>query len=190
MCKNNDSDYRYINDLSNEIISQVENNDDAFISVLGKFDDIRDLICDLMKYDEVTFDCIEIQSPEFDDYEDEYVLSVWGMGGNINIGCEPAKRGGKYFTYEGSCVYIFEDCDPDILNQCVADVIYSLNSVEDYEDDECECDCCDCCNCDDDDIYGFTVDNETDNGYSKFTYYSSSPVNKMDIRNILREFGF
>ena len=39
-------------------------------------------------------------------------------------------------------------------------------------------------------IHGFTVDSETDNGYSKFTYYSSNPIDKTDIRNILREFGF
>ena len=68
--------------------------------------------------------------------------------------------------------------------------------IDDDDEDECneeccgECCCCDCHDEDDDDIYGFTVDNETDNGYSKFTYYSSTPVEKSDIRNILREFGF
>ena len=56
---------------------------------------------------------------------------------------------------------------------------------------DCDKECCQgCCECadEDDDIYGFVANNENDNGYSKITYYSSIPINKSDIKNILKIF--
>ena len=144
---------------------------------------------------DVDFENINLNSPDIDDYDDEYVLDCWCCDETIRIGCEPAKRDGKYLNLVGDETYLLDNISSKIIPLCEDSNLYFVH-IDDDDEDECneeccgECCCCDCHDEDDDDIYGFTVDNETDNGYSKFTYYSSTPVEKSDIRNILREFGF
>ena len=181
--------FEYIEDFANYIIGRVEDDEELFVEVVGKFDTIKTLLKEVMLYEFVNFENIEIESAVVGGYADEFVLSIWMDGGIIEIGCEKLKRDSGYISLDGDETYLLEDCSSKIILLYDDLDLYFVNF-----DEECDCDdeCCGCCECnkEDDDIYGFTVDNETDNGYSKFTYYSSSPVDKTDIRKILRELGF
>lgn len=186
---NKDLCFEYIEDFADYIVGRVEDNEELFVTVVGKFETIKPLLKEVMIYEFVDFENIEIESGIMDNYTDEFVLSLWMNDGVLEVGCGKLKRNGEYTNPCGDETYLFEDCSSKIIPLCEGSDLYFVNS-----DEECDCDeeCCGCCECneEDDDIYGFTIDNETDNGYSKFTYYSSSPVDKTDIRNILREFGF
>jgi hypothetical protein len=181
--------FEYIEDFANYIIGRVEDDEELFVTVVGKFGTIKPLLKEVMAYEFVDFESIEIESVNIDNYADEFVLSFWMNDGVVEIGCERLKRAGDYMSLCVGETYLLEDCSSKIIPLCDDSNLYFVNFDEEFDcDDEC-CGCCEC-NKEDDDIYGFTVDNETDNGYSKFTYYSSSPVDKTDIRNILRELGF
>lgn len=179
--------FDYMDELCDEILDRLNDEEETDISVVGTYENIRRFIKEFMIYGEVVFESLDIDSPEYNDYNDEYVVDIWNNDGEILFGCEPAKRDGSYINCFGNLLYMLDGTKQAFANKCEYDEKYFVIIGEDEDD----YDCCECCNCDDDNnIYGFTVDNETDNGYSKFTYYSSSPVDKSDICNILREFGF
>ena len=186
---NKDLYFEYIEDFADYIVERVELNEELFVSVVGKFEEIKNIIKEVFCIAEVDFESLNIESSIFDGYEDEYVLDCWCDDGVIQIGCEPAKRDGEYLNLSDDETYLLENCSSKLIPLCESPKMYFVN-IEDecYCDEEC---CCECCKCDNDaDVYGFTVDNETDNGYVKIIYHSSKPVDKTDIRDILKEFGF
>lgn len=187
---NKDLNFECVEDFADYIIEKVEFNEGLFVSVVGKFEETKDIIKEMFYIADVDFENLDIKSHTMSGYEDEYVLDCWCDDGVIQIGCEPAKRDGEYLHLVSDEIYLLENVSSKIIPSCKSSRVYFVNFDEDC--DECCCGCCDCCGCDDedDDIYGFTVNNETDNGYSNFTYYSSNPIDKSDIRNILKEFGF
>lgn len=179
--------FDYIEELCEEVLSKLYDDEDIQISVIGKYEEIKAFLKEFMKYDDINFDCIELHSPECNGYDKEYIVDVSNIDSDISFYCVPCNENGKYFRFDGDVLYLLDSVKQTLVDNCEYGERYFVIIGE----DECECDCCcECCYCDDNNIYGFTVDNETDNGYSKFTYYSSSPVDKTDIRNILREFGF
>lgn len=187
--KTKDLKIEYIEELADIVMNEVDVNDDdeKSISIIGKYEEIKEVLKAIIAGYEVDIMGLELPHPEWNGYDKEYDLSVWSCDGEITINCEAIQRDGEYLNLEGDILYIFDNCSSKILQNTNYHKSYSVS----VDDDECECDCCECCDCNNDnDIYGFTVDNKTDNGYSKFTYYSSSPVDKTDIRNILREFRF
>lgn len=186
-----DINFEYVEDFADYVVERVESDEDLFLTVIGKFEEIKNIIKEMITISDVDFENICLSSFDVSDYKDEYVLDCWCNDGIVQIGCEPAKRDGKYLNMTGDETYLFDNCSSKIIPLCEDSEVYFVNIEGECDcDEECECCNCDCDHCDDDDIYGFTVKNETDNGYSKFTYYSSNPVDKTDIRNILREFGF
>ena len=191
--KNNDISFEHIEDVADYIVERLESDEELFLTVVGKFEEIKNVIKEMMAIADVDFEKICLSCPEDSDYTVEYVLDCWYNDDIIQIGCVPAKRDGKYLNLVGDETYLFDNCSSKIIPLCKDTELYFVN-IDDECDCNCacedDCDCCNCCDCDDNDIYGFTVNSESDNGYSKFTYYSSSPVDKTDIRNILREFGF
>lgn len=201
--KNNDINFECIDEFVDYLVENIESVEDVFISVIGKFDKIRDVICALMKYDDVTFAGLEIHSPDYDGYEDEYILDISLEDGVMDIGCEPAKRDGKYLNVEGTYAYIFDDSNSRLLNSCTFDEVYFVNvGEEDFNCAECYCD--ECCSCDkykdekcveysktdDGNIHGFSASRTDDKGYYSYSFYTSDTLNKGDIRDMLKEFGF
>ena len=179
--------FDYIEELCDEILDKFDCDEDIQVSVIGKYKEMKAFLKEFMKYDNVDFDCIELHDPECNKYDKEYIVDITNIEGNISFYCVPCYEDGRYFRFDGDVLYLLDGTKQVVLNTCEYDEKYFVIIGE----EECGCECrCECCDCDENNIYGFTVDNETDNGYSKFTYYSSSPVDKTDICNILREFGF
>lgn len=186
--KTKDLKIEYIEELADIVMNEVDvnDNDEKSISIIGKYEEIKEVLKAVIAGYEVDIMGLELPHPEWNGYDKEYDLSVWSCDGEITINCEAIQRDGEYLNLEGDILYIFDDCSSKILQKADYNEAYSVSIGE----DECDCDKCECYDYEGNNVYGFTVNNETDNGYSKFTYYSSIPVDKADIRNILREFGF
>ena len=119
-------------------------------------------------------------------YTDEYVLSLWSNDGVLEIGCEPLKVDGKYINPCGDITFLVSNCSSKIIPLCESSELYFVDI-----DEEC---CCaehryDDCVCDDD-IYGFTVVKEDDDGYHSYTYYTDSILDEEDIHTLLKKIGF
>ena len=192
-----DIKFDYIEDFADYVVDRVESDEEVFLTIVGKFNEIKYIIKEIMTVSDVDFENIDLCSPNIDNYTGEYVLDCWNNDGILEIGCEPIIKDGKYLNMVSEETYLLDNCSADIIALCEETDLYFV-SIEDEDEDVCECneECCGkcCCDCEDEDedkdSHGFEIDIETDRGYSKFTYYSSAPVNKTDIKNILRELGF
>lgn len=186
----NDLKFEYIEEFIDNAIKRIEDDEDCFISIFSKYGQACDIIKKLLSYDLVKLDNITLCDEQFDGYSDEYIIEIWSIDGITYVGCEPAKRNGKYFNYEGNVCYLLEDCNSRILKTCNYDEMYDVIIGEDKCECECNCGCDECCALDENDIYGFSINKETDYGHSKFTYYSSIPLSKSKIYEIFKKFEF
>ena len=146
--KSKDITFEYIEEFVDYIVNEVENDEDLFLTVVGKFEEIKNIIKEMIVIADVDFENIVLSCPEASDYTDEYVLDCWCYDGVIQIGCEPAKRDGKYLNPCGDETYLFDDCSSKIIPLCEGSKLYFVE-IEDESDygEECDENClCDCRN--------------------------------------------
>ena len=197
---NKDLNFEYVEDFAEYIVERVENDEDLFLTVVGKFENIKNILKEIFTIAYVNFDYINLAAPDFDGYADEYVLDCWCNDGVIQIGCEPAKRDGKYLNFISDETYLLEDCSSKII-----ELYKDLDLCFVNFDEECDCEeeCDECCcnyNCgdscveysktDDNELHGFTASRSTGNGYHSYSFYTSDNLSKSDIQEMLKEFGF
>ena len=172
---NKDLNFEYIEHFADYIVGRVEDDEELFLSIVGKFEEIKDIIKELMVLADVEFDILNMQSPEVDGYTDEYVLDCWYNEGLLHIGCEPARRDGKYLNFCGDETYLLSNCSSKLIPLCEDSELYFVNICEDHE---CSDDCCECCSC------SCHKDGEDT------TYYVIDGLTEADILYLLEEFGF
>lgn len=179
--------FENFSDMLESIFEAIDESEDYIsATIVGKYKEISEILNLVISCYAVEIGDISLCSEDCNGYKDEYALAIFNdEDRGIVVCCSPVKTDRGYCGYGGDIVYILDNCNSKVQYACEDEAKFVVIGEE-----ECECDCCECCDCDDNNVYGFTVDNETDNGYSKFTYYSSTPIDKTDIRNILREFGF
>lgn len=134
--------FDYIEELCEEILDRLNEDDEAFISVIGKYDDIRNFIKEFMTYDEVNFDCLDICNPKCNDYTSEYIVDIWTSDGTIIFDCEPAKVYDEYDYYKGDVLYMLDGTKQALADNCEYDEKYFVIIGEEdsrYEDCACEC---------------------------------------------------
>lgn len=198
---NNDLYFEYIEDFADYIVERIEDDVELFLTVVGRFEEIKNIIKEIFCVTEVDFEHICLSSFDASGYEDEYVLDFWCDDGVVQISCEPAKRDGKYLNLAGDETYLLENCSSKIIPLCEGSELYFVNI-----DDECDCDdeCCGCCECDcckgnvlvecstdeNGDTHGFTASKSDDNGCYSFSYYANNKLTEEDIYSILEEYGF
>lgn len=189
--------FEYVEDFTNYIVERVENNEELFLTVVGRFEEIKNIIKEMMVIADVDFEKIILSCPEVSDYIDEYVLDCWCDDGVIQIGCELAKRDGKYLNSCGDETYLFEDCSSKIIPLCEGLKLYFV-SIENERSCDCECSC-DCHKENvafeyskgaDGNLHGFTASKVDDNKYQSYSFYTSEKLNESNIRDLLEEFGF
>lgn len=134
-----DINFEYIEDFVGEIVERVNENEDCFISVFAKYEQARDIIKYLLSYEFAILDNIELHGELYNNYIDEFIVEIWAMDGFTYVSCEPAKRDGKYFNYEGDICYLLGDCNSKIIQTCEYDEMYDV-IIDEYEDDDCDCD--------------------------------------------------
>ena len=135
--KSKDLNFEYIEDFVDYVVNEVENDEDKFVTVIAKFDEAKEILKELMTYDDVNFESLQIENPIMDNYCDEFVLSLWMNDGVLEIGCEKLKNeDGEYTNPCGDVVFLFGNCTSKIIPLCDGSELYFVNI-----DDECDCDC-------------------------------------------------
>ena len=180
---------------------------EAIINVYAMLDDFDDVSV-IAKYEEATkllsilaidFDIVsaEIDYPEGNGYDDEYVLSINDDG----LWVEPFKREGKYITDDSVVTFVLDNCSSACLPHCEAYLIFEV--AIDEMDEECEdSDCENCpydeCEChielcdeefEDEDIHGFTASCNSENGYRYISFHTTEGLNKSEMIEIAKKFG-
>ena len=200
-----DIDFGCIWEFADYIAERVEDNEELYLTVVGKFEGIKEIIKEIMANGNVDFDTLNIISPDISGYSDDYILDCWCLDGIIQIGCKPVKQNDVYMDFTGDETYLLPDCGSKIISLCDNTRLYFVNIDDDDEYDEydecCECDnCCGCCK--NDDVYiecssgkdgnthGFTASKRKDDGYYSFSYYTNDELEEMDIYSMLKQFGF
>lgn len=188
-----DIKFDYLEDFVDEVIENIHEDEDCFISIFAKYEQASEIIKELLAYDFVELDNIDLHSEGFDGYADEYIVELWSDCGTVYIGCEPAKRNGEYFKYDGNICFLFEDCNSKIIKNCDYDEMYDVVIEECNEEDfdgcdEC-CECCDCCN-EDGKIHGFAAKQNTENGYRTFSFYNTKGLDDAGVLAMLKMLGF
>ena len=139
----------YIEELADIVMNEVDVNDDdeKSISIIGKYEEIKEVLKAIIAGYEVDIMGLELPHPGWNGYDKEYDLSVWSCDGEITINCEAIQRDGEYLNLEGDILYIFDNCSSKILQKTDYHKSYSVS----VDDDECECDCCEYCDCNNED---------------------------------------
>ena len=137
--------FEYIEEFADYIVEKVESDEELFLTVVGKFEEIKNIIKEMILVADVEFEGIELYSADINGYTDEYVLDCWCDDGIVQIGCEPAKECGEYLNLVGDETYLLDNVSSRIIPMCEETELYFVNI-----DEECNCDCCDyqcdCCN--------------------------------------------
>lgn len=188
--------FEYVEDFTDYIVERVENNEELFLTVVGRFEEIKNIIKEMMVIADVDFEKIILSCPEVSDYIDEYVLDCWCDDGVLEIGCEKLKnKNGHYANPCGDVVFLFEDCSSKIIPLCEGSKLYFV-SIENERDCECSYDChkenvaVEYSKGADGNLHGFTASKVDDNKYQSYSFYTSEKLNESNIRYLLEEFGF
>ncbi len=200
--KDIDLNFEYIEDFADYIVTRVENCEELFLTVVGKFEEIKNIVKEMMSITNVDFEKIELCSEDMCGYKDEYVLDCWyDDDGVVQIGCMPAKKDGEYTKLVGDETYLFDNVSSKIIPLCKGTDLYYVSIDEECDCDdecgfECPCDChvneccVECSESENGDIHGFTASKSTENGYHSYSFYTSDNLSKDEISSILKELGF
>lgn len=167
----------------NECIETVHNtNEDKYVSVVAKYEEAKEIIRELIYYD-YEIAQIEVNDPNWDDYDAEYEISVI----NGKIFCSKMKSNDKYLASYASVVFFMED----VNSKCIKSFLESVFEYEVQIDDDCDCniededyedgDFSSLLPCyEDDGLHGFTYSRSDDSGYVSHSFYSTECL-KPDI---------
>lgn len=199
---NKDINFEYIEEFVDYVIEEVENDEDAFVTVIAKFNEAKEILKNIIAYEDVNFESLQIESPIMDNYCDEFVISLWINDGVLEVGCEKLKDDdGCYTNPCGDVVFMLDDCSSKIIPLCEDSDLYFVNIEDECDCDEecdkycpCDCHCGDSCveysKTDDGELHGFTASRSTGNRYHSYSFYTSDNLSKSDIHDMLKEFGF
>lgn len=144
------------------------------IAIIAKYEEAKEIIAELVCIGH-SLTSIRMSRPEWDNYYDEYLISLNHDG----VWCEPMKEDGKYLTDESTMIYILDNCSSAVIPQCRGNILLEVGVIDEEEFDCNEC--CGCCDCDneltvesDDNMHGFTVNRSDENGYSSYSFYSDN----------------
>lgn len=174
---------------------KVKSNDEYnSVDVVAKYEDVKEIIRELVGIGYNIAFINELADPEWDGYDDAFVISLL----DDEIWCEPVKRDEGYIFVEADVVYIFDDCNSKIIPKIEADEVYEVGIGNEYDD--CDGDCENCPAHDetylhtsedeDGNTHGFTASRSDGDSYMSYSYYSSNELSHEDIQKMLKAFGF
>lgn len=200
--------YESLVDFSEAIIDVYGMLDEfGDVSVIAKYEEARALLSILA----IDFDIVsaEIDYPEGNGYDDEYVLSINGDG----LWIEPFKKEGKYITDDSVVTFVLDNCSSTCLPHCESHLLFEVAIDEmDEECEEIECEGCPYgeCGChvepsdeeleelkklnefeefDDEDIHGFTASCNSEDGYRYVSFHTTENLDKEEMIEIAKKFG-
>ena len=160
-----------------DIIADEANKLDEYgsVSVIAFYEDMAEILKELLAYDEFMVGNIELYDFEMTNYDKEYILTICE---DLKIWIQPMFNGERYINYESDKVFIADDCHSTVVG-------YNFNSKADnyifgYVEDEeiceredCQCECCKEDDSDSDDMHGFSVTSSDEHGEFAYTFYST-----------------
>lgn len=120
-----------------------DTSDDPDISIIAKYEDAKKIIKELCSYDCELMD-VDIHDPDFEGYEDEYVISLSNIERENEIWCEPMKRKNGYLNIDSVMTFFFNNCSDTALEHCTDDIIYKVQVGDNHQKNPCtksECKC-------------------------------------------------
>ena len=145
---------------------------DRNVSFVAKYDHAKEILRELVFYDyDLKF--VELADPEWDNYEDEYVISIVCD----EIFCEKLKLDGRYCILSPKFVFFDENANSKCVKYFESDMKYELNCHDDSTNVDFS-----------DDGQGFTCSKHDKNGYSSISYWSSEQFDKDRLSEILKSF--
>lgn len=97
-------DYEDLVITVSEKYDEVKKNDDLdSIDVVGKYEDIKEIMANLITFGYGIALITDFAYPSWDNYEDEFILSI----NDNEVWCEPAKRDNGYIYSEAKAVLSF-----------------------------------------------------------------------------------
>lgn len=132
-------------ELSDYMIDKAQ--DGIYTVAVLFYDDALGLLRELMRYDDVDIEALEIKPEEYDGYDKEYYVSI---ADDMVASVEPAYVGGRYLDADADLTLIDGDANSAIIrnipeNKCHEIYIgisedemegYDFDSIYDDEDDE------------------------------------------------------
>lgn len=168
----------FICEVADKLDAVRENDEYGDIAIIAKYNEanviVRELLC--MGYDIAG---IHLGKEEFEEYWDEYIISITNVDGDTEVWCEPFKRDDKYITDESTITFVMDNCSSACIPNCKGKVVLEVGIG-----DKCDCsECCGNCDCDeedaelpiesDGDMHGFSVNHSDDCGNYYYSFYST-----------------
>lgn len=202
------SDCVHFDDIISFVDSVFDELDDVHyeetITIFAKYEQAKEIIKEMLFYENVLPNVIHIENPNIDNYTDEYIIDIVKCDNEISLYCESAKRDNRYFNYIGKIGYILDNCNSRILNTCQFDTIHavSINDSEESDCDEYEINACEtkdtknsglCAEYftnENGELNGFTVTKQDNDGYCSYSLYTDKSLSKLDIDDFLKIMKF
>ena len=148
-------------DMLESIFEAIDESEDYIsATIVGKYKEISEILNLVISCYAVEIGDISLCSEDCNGYKNEYALTIFNdEDRGVVVCCSPLKTEKGYLGYGADIVYILDNCSSKVQHSCEDEAKFVV-----IGEDECDCNCCECCDCDDSNIYGFTVNNETDNG--------------------------
>lgn len=165
-------------DLAENIYKDACSLDDiSSISAIAFYDDMKNIVKELLSFEGVTIQSIEFHREDCNGYCKEYLLY---LDEKLGLWVEPlySMSINNYLRYYSDAAYINADCNSTILKKnCNENAkIYAYEYTED-DNSDCDSECLKF----DDSMHGFTVSYSTENGFSSYSFHSTDK----DLVNII-----
>ena len=176
--------YEDIEELCEDVVDTYESleNDLPTVSVIAKFDEAREVVAGLCSLGYLPYS-VNIDPEE---YWDEYLVELTEDG----IYVEEFKRESGYFNCESDYVFVLDNCSSKVIAKVDAEhSVYevSIGECDDFEfafeeddDEECEVSVDS-----EEDMHGFTVSRNSDDGYSSLSFYSTEKLCACEMQQLL-----
>lgn len=109
LLENKDVVYTDVEELTSDVMETVAS--DKTVGVVCHYELATEILKDLMRYENIIINNIEINNPEWDGYEDEYLVSV----DNGELFCKKMKHDDRYILYIADVAFVHQDCNSALL---------------------------------------------------------------------------
>lgn len=178
--------YEDIEELCEDVVETYVSleNDLPTVSVIAKFDEAREVIAGLCSLGYLPYS-VNIEEPEYDNYYDEWLVELTENG----IYSKRFKRKKGYTNCNSDYVFVLDNCSSKVIakiNPKHSTYEVSIGECDDFdfvfEDDDEECEV----SVDsEEDMHGFTVSRNSDDGYSSLSFYSTEKLCACEMQHLL-----